>query len=268
MNRRIQLLRGKSMVGRFNRGHVKRAAQSSDTDSDSAEISQLRNCLSTNGSGPACLEANTRVPFRAAARNNASNIENLTSASPDSNTSTTIPPKHKSVSSSAERLGWKIGLIVPLVVILLAIGLAARHNLLKRRRARQTRQRTSIPAGLGGEKTQQAENEKPNKYAGSHPKGDVEDSLQVQEILKSPVKAKTTYCSPVEVLASETVAAKNLTDEPDPPSGKLSNTTRFSLRSLSLRPALDMSIFQARNNAPVDTFQLEMKNRERMSQSK
>ncbi|PLW17397.1 hypothetical protein PCANC_00869 [Puccinia coronata f. sp. avenae] len=313
MNPSSRFRRSKSKFGRLKDRHVKRTARSSDGSDDSPETNQLRNCLNTNGSGPACVNAaNSLEPPSSAspsalninpassmgppssaplapvpnnapnnatikddsvvaspAPNNVTNKNSPASASPAANTTRIASPLPTTISSKSQRLGWKIGLVVPLLVILLIIGLAIRHNLVKRRKMRQTRQEMSIPHRVDGEKDQPAEREKQNNSHGSQPNGDVQDNLQAQEILKSPVNAKP-YSSQREVIGVETdhrQTSTTLADESDPRCRKTKKGTRFSLRSFALRPSMDMSVFQARTDPPLDTFQLEMKNRERLSQS-
>ncbi|KAA1071354.1 hypothetical protein PGT21_004814 [Puccinia graminis f. sp. tritici] len=285
----------KSKYGRLKGRHVKRTTNSSASDAteDSVETTELRECLASNLSGPACqnvtrimeapssassvLEANKSnntnntgaLATASLAPNNTTNIVPSTSPpiGPNNATTTAAPPGEVARDN---RLGWKIGLAAPLLVILLIIGLAFRHKRAKKLSMREKWQELSIPQEVVGEKRQEPEPESQKKTNAIQPRGNREESLQTEEILSAPARSKRKEPSHQEMLDLERgtpAVSVRQGDEEDNRSRKSSVVSRFSLRSFSLRPAMDMSIFQARNDAPLDTFQLEIKHRERLSKA-
>ncbi|KAI9621923.1 hypothetical protein H4Q26_015358 [Puccinia striiformis f. sp. tritici PST-130] len=301
---------GKSKYGRMKDRHIKRTPNSSDANGDSPETSQLRECLSNIGSGLTCLNAtstgvsnsaylspsnvtnsgaSTSVPFASSSPSNTSAStsaslppKNMTNtgastnppAAPNNN-NTTISPTTSlpNTVSTNNRLGWKIGLAAPLLVILVIIGLAIRHKMIKKRNMRDKRQEVSIAHDYNGEKRRQMERGNQKEMRRTHQRVHTEDHFQVEEILSAPEKARRKDSAHEEILGSERGSHRTSVKHGDEEEGRVrksSMVTRFSLRSFSLRPGppMDMSVFQARNDAPLDTFQLEIKNRERLSKTR
>jgi hypothetical protein len=133
---------------------------------------------------------------------------------------------------------------------------------------REKWQELSIPQEGAGEKRQEPAAENQKKTNAIQPKGNREESLQTEEILSAPARAKRKEPTHEDMLDLERGSHVKQREDEDNRSRKSSVVSRFSLRSFSLRPAMDMSIFQARNDAPLDTFQLEIKHRERLSKAK
>ncbi|OAV90582.1 hypothetical protein PTTG_05052 [Puccinia triticina 1-1 BBBD Race 1] len=291
-------VRRKSKYQRLKGWHAKRATNSSDAIEDSAETSQLRDCLNTNGSGSTCLNASTSAALSSTSTalpsastvlpstspvfppNNATNTGASTSVylAPNSTANTgssasgpithanaTTTTAHPGTFATNSRLGWKIGLVAPLIVILFIISLVIRHKMVKKRNMREKWQEVGIHHDLGGEKRHQAARESQKETKGIHPKGTREDNLQAQEILSTPELARRKEPSQPEMLGLERGCQ---VDKEDNRSRKSSVASRFSLRSFSLRPPMDMSVFQTRTDAALDTIQLEIKHRERMSKMK
>lgn len=166
-----------------------------------------------------------------------------------------------------DRTGWVAALIAALACCFLVIGIAVRCQLDRKRKAQKKRRRTILTSELDGGKNQPEEQNnqktqaKLQTKATDHPKTNWPRTLSEE----SPESKEGSSNEVLTLEGGSQTNPEKLKGEEDTHSRKSSLMTRFSLRSFALKPAVDMSVFQVRNDPPIDTFQLEIKHRERLS---